>query len=193
LYLALVQAETTETTGQGLDQILETLQKVHDRLDTFEPPAANEKGPAALEEDAAGSRKTQQECEELQESISRLSELVGHDGAVLSDEDAGQIIDDLQQLIQSAKDHAGTNNQSSTSKETRDELRLVESMIIAAPSLSINHQGELSLYCTSILNAVLRLLRFRFTDYETDVSMKDLESQKSLRVRLKPLNSDRSD
>ncbi|KAL2210407.1 hypothetical protein CC79DRAFT_1365801 [Sarocladium strictum] len=141
LYLALVQAEITETTGQGLDQILETLQKVHDCLDSLEPPVAKEKDPLVLEEDAAGSRKTQQECEELQESTSRLSELVGHDGAVLSDEDAGHIIDDLQRLIQSAKDHAGSNDHSSTSKETRDELRLVESMIIAAPSLSINHQG----------------------------------------------------
>lgn len=193
LYLALVQAETTETTGQGLEQILETLQKVHDRLDNIEPPAAQAKGPAALEDDVAGPRKTQQECEELQESISRLSELVGHDGAVLSDEDAGQIIDDLQRLIQSAKDHADSDNHSSTSKETRKELRLVESMIIAAPSVSINHQSERLLYCISVPIAILRLGRLRCNDQETDIATKDLEGQNSPRVHSVPLSSGRSD
>jgi hypothetical protein len=154
LHLELIHTEATGSTGRVLQQILGEVGKIHDRLDstrnstTTTEPVGNGEGnfSGVVEPDVMEA------CSELELSISRLANLVDHDGSTLDIEDAEQIMDDLETLIQSARDQVCRNHCTLSSSDEqaknekkrslRNELRLVEGLVYGAPAVGINRNGE---------------------------------------------------
>ncbi|KAI8668636.1 Helo-like-N domain-containing protein [Fusarium keratoplasticum] len=159
LYLTLLQAEATartssinastaETTESIIQQILAKMGRIQDPLDKKGTENAN---PTATGELAGNRRQdisgvaepeAMEACSKLEESVSRLSRLVGNNGSTLDAEDAGQIINDLERLIQSARDKVW-KDQSTLSLPQElpslpNELRMIGGMIYSAPVIAIN-------------------------------------------------------
>ncbi|RMJ14399.1 hypothetical protein CDV36_005951 [Fusarium kuroshium] len=163
LYLGLLQAQAisdttskiddqaTATTGI-LEQILGEVARLHSRLDnndtasTTQPDDATEDASASITQNL----ETMTLCSELEESISRLSSLVDHDGLTLDADDAEQIIDDLRKFILIARDKV-TARQTGKGKITanpyavnddsdqvRRDLKLIEGLMLSAPIVAIN-------------------------------------------------------
>ncbi|POR38554.1 hypothetical protein TPAR_01252 [Tolypocladium paradoxum] len=170
LYLNLIQAQTISETSSSintqasattgiLQQILGEVARLHERLDSSaaSSTAAN---PVGVEMDTDYTSNSVVEgleamtlCSELEESISRLSSLVDHDGLTLDANDAEQITDDLQRLIRLAKDKvyaketgsskapANANTMEEDSRLVRRDLKLIEGLILSAPRVAINQSG----------------------------------------------------
>ncbi|KAM0421330.1 hypothetical protein ACHAPT_010860 [Fusarium lateritium] len=167
LYLGLLQAQAisdttskidnqaTMTTGI-LEQILGEVARLHSRLDN------NDASASAIQHDAVNpdvsasitaNLETMTICSELEESISRLSSLVDHDGLTLDADDAEQIIDDLRKFILIARDKVSAN-QTGKGKasanlyavgddrgQVRRDLKLIEGLMLSAPIVAINQPG----------------------------------------------------
>ncbi|KAL2679303.1 hypothetical protein Neosp_010075 [[Neocosmospora] mangrovei] len=168
LYLGLLQAQAisdttskiddqaTATTGI-LEQILGEVARLHSRLD-------NDTASTTLQDDATEDAsasitqnlETMTLCSELEESISRLSSLVDHDGLTLDADDAEQIIDDLRKFILIARDRVSikqTGKGKATanpyavnedSHQVRRDLKLIEGLMLSAPIIAINQPGTIS-------------------------------------------------
>ncbi|KAK7398438.1 hypothetical protein QQX98_012189 [Neonectria punicea] len=162
LYLGLLQAQAisdttskidnqaTATTGI-LEQILGEVARLHSRLDSNDASTTQDDDAT---EDASASitqnLETMTLCSDLEESISRLSSLVDHDGLTLDADDAEQIIDDLRKFILIARDKVSAN-QTGKRKATanpyvvddddgqvRRNLKLIEGLMLSAPIVAIN-------------------------------------------------------
>lgn len=170
LYLGLIQAQAildtssrvntqaSATTGI-LEQILGEVARLHERLDgnaassTTANPAGVEMDTDDTSDSVVGEFESMTLCTELEESISRMSSLVDVDGLTLDANDAEQITDDLQRLIQLAKDKlcaretgsskatAYANIMEDDSRLLRGDLRLIEGLILCAPVIAINESG----------------------------------------------------
>jgi hypothetical protein len=168
VYLCLLQAEaaaraslrqtsTAETTRDLLQQILGEFGRVHTRLDGIDTAsaAAMNTQDTPVRELTPDSPDVTEACNELQESVSRLASLVDHEEAIIDAEDAHHIIDDLETLIQSARDRVSctqVENPSSKDQErggdgrnVRDNIWLAQSLVCSAPVLAINQSGGSSL------------------------------------------------
>ncbi|RSM03369.1 hypothetical protein CDV31_010501 [Fusarium ambrosium] len=169
LYLGLLQAQAisdttskiddqaTATTGI-LEQILGEVVRLHSRLDNNDTSTTQHDD---LAEDASASitqnLETMTLCSELEESISRLSSLVDHDGLTLDADDAEQIIDDLRKFIVIARDKVAakkTGNGKATanpyavvddSDQVRRDLKLIEGLMLSAPIVAINQPGTVDM------------------------------------------------
>ncbi|KAJ4202301.1 hypothetical protein NW767_006260 [Fusarium falciforme] len=168
LYLTLLQVEATartssinastaETTESIIQQILAKMERIQDPLDK----KGTENGNPTATGELAGNRRqdisgvaepeAMEACSKLEESVSRLSRLVDNDGSTLDAEDAVQIINDLERLIQSARDKV-CKDQSTLSLPQElpslpDELRMIGGMIYSAPVIAINPNSEFPHSC----------------------------------------------
>ncbi|KAM6530371.1 hypothetical protein FALCPG4_008498 [Fusarium falciforme] len=175
LYLGLLQAQAisdttskidnqaTTTTGI-LEQILGEVARLHSRLDNSDAASATQHDDAS--EDASASitqnLETMTLCSELEESISRLSSLVDHDGLTLDADDAEQIIDDLRKFIliardkvsikQTGKGKATTNPYAveDVGGQVRRDLKLIEGLMLSAPIVAINQPGTILCFVFTI-------------------------------------------
>jgi len=88
----------------------------------------------------------------LQDSVARLLRLMDKSNQIVQSDDAAQLIDDLQQLLDSALNGCNVARHSSDStsladevageESVRGELRLMGSLVFSAPSLEINKLGK---------------------------------------------------
>lgn len=168
LYLALLQAEATSRTSsinavtakttEGIVQsILTKMERIQDPLDKVGTENSN---PTATGELVGDSRQdvpsvavpeVMEACSKLEQSVSRLSRLVDDRGSTLNAEDATQIINDLEELIQSARNKVfkgqGTLSLPQELPSLQDELRMIGGMIYSAPMIVINPNSEFPHAC----------------------------------------------
>ncbi|UPK92476.1 hypothetical protein LCI18_003411 [Fusarium solani-melongenae] len=161
LYLGLLQAQAisdttskidnqaTATTGI-LEQILGEVARLHSRLDSNDASTSHDDATEDVSASITQNLETMTLCSELEESISRLSSLVDHDGLTLDADDAEQIIDDLRKFIliardkvsskQTEKGKATTNSYAvnDDSGQVRRDLKLIEGLMLSAPIVAIN-------------------------------------------------------
>ncbi|EEU38837.1 uncharacterized protein NECHADRAFT_83143 [Fusarium vanettenii 77-13-4] len=165
LYLGLLQAQaisdTTSTIGHQatattgiLEQILGEVARLHSRLNNDTASTAQQDD--ATEDVSASITQNLESmtlCSELEESISRLSSLVDHDGLTLDADDAEQIIDDLRKFILIARDRVSSKQTgkgkatanpyavNDDSDQVRRDLKLIEGLMLSAPIVAINQPG----------------------------------------------------
>lgn len=166
LYLGLLQAQAisdttskiddqaTATTGI-LEQILGEVARLHSRLENNGASASHDNAAEHGSDSITQSFETMTLCSELEESISRLSSLVDHDGLTLDADDAEQIIDDLRKFILIARDKVATKKTGSgkaaanpyavvdDSDQVRRDLKLIEGLMLSAPIVAINQPGTI--------------------------------------------------
>lgn len=142
-----VDTQATATTGI-LEQILGEVAKLHSRLDdnhTLQDASTS----------ITQNLETMTLCSDLEESISRLSSLIDHDGLTLDAHGAEQIIDDLQKFIVIARDRVSAKQtrkgKAAASQYTvnhdkdqvRRGLKLIEGLMLSAPIVAINQPGTI--------------------------------------------------
>ncbi|KAJ4307425.1 hypothetical protein N0V84_012746 [Fusarium piperis] len=135
-----INTSTAETTESIIQQILTKVEGIQDALDSN----GTKNGNSTTTEELAGNKRQDvsgtiepeimEACSKLEESVSRLSRLVDNNGSTLGAEDAVQIVDDLENLIQYARekvcrDQSALQELSSLPKE----LRMIGGMIYGAP------------------------------------------------------------
>jgi hypothetical protein len=168
LYLTLLQAEATartssinastaETTESIIQQILAKMERIQDPLDKKDtengnPAATGELGGNSCQDvSGVAEPEVMEACSKLEESVSRLSRLVDNNGSTLDAEDAVQIINDLERLIQSARDKVCKDQSTLPLPQELpslpNELRMIGGMIYSASMIAINPNSEFPYAC----------------------------------------------
>jgi hypothetical protein len=165
LYLGLLQAEATakaslahattaENTGNILQQILNEFGRIHERLDSIGDSVSTGEPTKDQSENVMSMTEPEviKACCDLEESITRLSRLVDTDDSTLAAEDATEIIDALEKLIQSARDTVLEDRKSmcqhkelamsEKKRRLQSELRMIGGMVCSAPLIEINPNSE---------------------------------------------------
>ncbi|KAF7562673.1 hypothetical protein G7046_g1499 [Stylonectria norvegica] len=178
LHLGLIQVEVNadissaltnhaSSTAAVLQQLLDGYAKLQDRLDTNAAATLSDIGAPNVTTDGCSSGIVEPEvmdvCSDLEESIVRLCNLVEMEEPGLDSEDAQQIIDDVERLVQDARDrvcsaHIGPPRDDENRCERRD-WKFIEGIINTAPVLAINKTCTLltaSARCSNSLSVTFR-------------------------------------
>lgn len=162
LYLGLLQAQAISDASSKIDHqassttvllehILGEVARLHDRLANDNASATKTQSStvddSSMDDAVTESLEAMTLCSELEQSISRLSCLVDHDGLTLSADDAEQIVDDLRKFLAISRDKIGSNKaplhaySTKEDGELRRDLKLIEGLILSAPIVAINKPG----------------------------------------------------
>ncbi|KAK0747430.1 hypothetical protein B0T21DRAFT_406061 [Apiosordaria backusii] len=164
LHLNVVQMRDMSASGSQLSQIYELLKELKGDVAGLKVPSnsiattnqtTKSTSAASYTEQAEEDRMVPEASEPescLGESLSRLIEVVSQTKGTVESEDALQLIDDLQSLLETARKHHNEPHQAATTvatieplhdgrekvQDVRRELQLISSLICSSPLMDIN-------------------------------------------------------
>ncbi|KAH7268836.1 hypothetical protein B0J15DRAFT_419337 [Fusarium solani] len=199
-----IDDQATATTGI-LEQILGEVARLHSRLDSNDASTSHDDATEDASASITQNLETMTLCSELEESISRLSSLVDHDGLTLDADDAEQIIDDLRKFILIARDNVkakqtGKGKGKATinpyavgddSGQVRRDLKLIEGLMLSAPIVAINQPVPNSTHLRAHLptGAIIKQKRAR-EEIDVEHGFLTVSVNKRRRVSRRPNSSE---